>query len=169
MRKLDLVPTARGLVPGITGFFTVPNAPKERREPEIEPMERCIQALSVDGREARFASPEIRYFGVLLFGRVWNSARCPRIAPLLEHRVVEFTRNAQHFDKLAVLRARRIEPHFMQPAQLTIEARRHHNNNRQSVCHMDGIPHREPTLTSLNARPQQRRAAHCSATAAPRR
>jgi hypothetical protein len=46
----------------------------------------------------------------------------PRIATLLERRIVEFTRNTQHFDEHMLLRACRIEPHFMQPAQLTIAA-----------------------------------------------
>ena len=124
----------------VSGGLTGLEAPKERRKVKIEPMQGRVLALTEHGRESRFERAKFRDLGVLLFRRIRNAVCHPGVASLLQHRVVELACNAQHFDESTFLRARGIQPHFVQPAQLTIETRglRHPHHHRQQLCHQGG-------------------------------
>ncbi len=74
---------------------------------------------------ARLLGAQFGQLPVLLAARERGPARCPHVPSLLEQRVVELPRNAQHAKKHAFLRAGRIESDLVQPAKLTLESGLH--------------------------------------------
>lgn len=91
-----------------------------RPERQVQPVQNGVLALAIDRREPRLSRAELGYLGVLAPRGERLPASRPGITALLQERVVKITR-PQHVNEDPLLRARRIQPHFVQPAHLTRE------------------------------------------------
>jgi hypothetical protein len=85
---------------------------------------------------------------VLLAARERGAAARPGIAPLLQQRVVELAGDAQHRHQRAFLRARWVEPDFVQPPELAIEARCHEVILQRRCANVMAPP--PPTLAAIH-------------------
>ena len=172
VRELQLIPAPSRLEPRIARLVTGLEPPEEGGKGQVQPVQHRVLALAVDGRKTRVNRSKLRQFGVLLLARVPLPARGPRVAALLQERVVEFARRPQHLDQGSLLSAGRIQPHLVQPSQLPRKStlRRRHRL-RIAAAWATSVAHRirDSTPTARKTRPWQRRAALSLRTAAPHR